>query len=30
MEAADFLISEEGVRHPDLAGVRHGQILDFT
>ena len=30
MEATDFLISEEGVRHPNLAGIGHGQILDFS
>ena len=29
VESADFFIPEESVRHPDLAGVRQGQVLDL-
>ena len=25
----DLLVPEESVRHPDLAGVRHGEVLDL-
>ena len=28
VEPADLLVPEEGVRHPHLAGVRHGQVFD--
>ena len=30
VKPADLLISEESVRHPHLAGVRHGQVFYFA
>ena len=29
VKPTDFLVPEESVRHPDLAGVGHRQILDL-
>ena len=28
VEGSDLLVPEERVRHPDLAGVREGQVAD--
>ena len=28
VEGSDLLVPEESVRHPDLAGVREGQVAD--
>ena len=28
MEGADLLVPEEGIRHPDLAGVSEGEVPD--
>ena len=30
MEAPDLLVTEEGVRHPHLGGVRHRQVADLV
>ena len=29
VELAVLLVAEEGVRHPDLGAVRHGEVLDL-
>ena len=30
VEVTRLLVLEEGVRHPDLLRVRHGQVLDLA